>query len=78
MKKINEMYNFIGHIVQVMLNSGNSIVGFVDDCETVFDNDIGETLLLDVATTHLPQMYRKSYPLETVLIKDIKDIEIVE
>lgn len=76
-RKFN-MYDYIGHIVQIIKTNGSVITAFVTDCETDFDNDIGDAILLDMETTHLPQKYRQAIPLEPVFIHDIKDIEIIE
>ncbi|MGM0238415.1 hypothetical protein [Enterococcus sp. AZ103] len=76
-KKIN-MYDYIEHVVQIIKKNGSVITAFVTDCETDFDNDIGDAMLLDMETVHLPQKYRQSIPLETVFIQEIKDIEIIE
>ncbi|EGO2726192.1 hypothetical protein ACFJZD_02645 [Enterococcus faecalis] len=76
-KKFN-MYDYIGHVVQIIKKNGTVVTAFVTDCETDFDNDVGDAMLLDMETTHLPQKYRQAIPLVTVFIRDIKDIEIIE
>lgn len=76
-KKFN-MYDYIEHVVQIIKMNDSVITAFVTDCETDFDNDIGDALLLDMETTYLPQKYRQVIPLETVFVRDIKDIEIIE
>ena len=72
------MYQYEGHIVQIIKQDGNVIIGWADACETEFDNDVGDALNIDTRCQSLPYNWPDtSYP-ETVYTKDIKSIDIIE
>lgn len=73
----DSMYDFIDNIVRITKNDGSIIVGFVDDCETDYENYIGDAMSIDTDAKTLPYIAKPEYTPETVFIKDIKSIQVI-
>ena len=72
------IYQYEGHIVQIIKHNDTVVIGWADACETEFDNDVGDAMNIDTNRTHLPYNWPDtSYP-ETVYVNDIKSIDIIE
>ncbi|MGC4019203.1 MAG: hypothetical protein QM793_08290 [Muricomes sp.] len=72
------MYDYEGHIVQIIKNDGNVVIGWADACETDMDNDIGDAFNIDTGCKHLPYYWPDTcYPV-TVYLNDVKSIDIIE
>lgn len=72
------MYDYDDHVVQIIKKDGNTIIGWVYNCETDFDNDIGDALDIATGYKHIPEHISSHFPLEPVFVSDIQSIDIIE
>lgn len=78
MKDNFDMYGYIDHVVQIIKKDSSVVVGWVVDCETEFDNDIGDALDIATRYKHIPSTVPSPLPLEVLFVSDIRSIDIIE